>query len=353
MSKKSKKIVQLLIIAGVIIFLIVYKIGWLDKSFKQENGVARRNSKLPVSAFVAEITTMDNTIKSAGTLVAEEEVTITTEVSGIVSSTHFKDGMNVEKGDLLIKINDDELRAQLEKAEHQRTLVQQSLERQEVLLKKDAISHEAFDKVKTDLLVLDSEVQLLNVKLSKTAIRAPFSGRVGFREVSQGAFLQPGATITKLVKTTPLRIEFAVPERYQSENLVGREIDFIVAGFEDVFKAEIYAVEPRIDERTRSLVLRAKYANENEKLLPGMFAHITVPIQRLTNIIQVPAHAIIPELNGESVFVYKSGKAFKQSVVTGIRNENLIAVTEGLNNGDTIITSGILQLRHSMPVTIE
>ncbi len=353
MNKRLKRILQISIITILILFLIIYKIGWLDKTFKESNGVVKRNSSLPVSVVIAETSTMDNTIKSAGTLVAEEEVIITTEVSGIVNSTHFKDGMSVKTGDLLIKINDDELRAQLEKAEHQRTLVQQSLERQEVLLKKDAISHEAFDKVKTDLLVLDSEVQLLNVKLSKTSIRAPFSGRVGFREVSQGAFLQPGAVITKLVKTSPLRIEFAVPERYQSENLVGREIEFIVAGFEETFKAEIYAVEPRIYERTRSLVLRAKYANDNEKLLPGMFAHITVPIQRLTNVIQVPAHAIIPELNGESVFVYKNGKASKQNVVTGIRNENLIAVTEGLNSGDTIIISGILQLRHSMPVTIE
>lgn len=354
MNKQLKRVLQIGLVLLIVAFLVIYKAGWFRDS--PSSGEAKQGSRLtalPVTVVKLESSTMETSIKSAGSLVPEEEISVTTEVSGMVRSIHFEDGTTVKKGDLLVRINDDELQAQLEKADHQRDLVRQTLDRQEVLLKKDAISLEAFDKVKTDLLVLDSEVQLLNVKISKTYIRAPFSGRVGFRAVSQGSYLQPGMVITRLVKTSPLRIEFSVPERYQSEKLTGRIVQFTVAGFSDLFNAEIYAKEPQVDERTRSLVLRARYANADQKLLPGMFANITVPIQRLENVVQVPAQAIIPEMNGETVFVYKDGIALKKNVTTGIRNENFVAITEGLAAGDSVITSGILQLRHQMPVKVQ
>ncbi|HLW08687.1 MAG TPA: efflux RND transporter periplasmic adaptor subunit [Marinilabiliaceae bacterium] len=353
MNKQLKRVLQIGLTLFIVAFLVIYKTGWFRNTSSENPQQINRLTVLPVTVVKLESSTMEISIKSAGTLIPEEEVSVTTEVSGMVSAIHFEDGMTVKKGDLLVRINDDELQAQLEKAEHQRDLVRQTLERQEVLLKKDAISLEAFDKVKTDLLVLDSEVQLLNVKISKTYIKAPFSGRVGFRNVSQGSYLQPGMVITRLVKTSPLRLEFAVPERYQSEKLTGRNVQFTVAGFNDQFTAEIYAKEPQVDERTRSLVLRSRYANTDQRLLPGMFANITVPIQRLENVVQVPAQAIIPEMNGETVFLYKNGVALKQNVVTGIRNENNVAITEGLAAGDSVITSGILQLRHQMPVKVQ
>ncbi|HKL71046.1 MAG TPA: efflux RND transporter periplasmic adaptor subunit [Marinilabiliaceae bacterium] len=353
MNKQLKRVLQIGLVLLIVAFLVIYKAGWFRSISSESPQQMRGSAALPVTVVKLASSTMETSIKSAGSLVPEDEISITTEVSGMVSSLHFQDGMTVKKGDLLVRINDDELQAQLEKAEHQRDLVRQTLERQEVLLKKDAISLEAFDKVKTDLLVLDSEVQLLNVKISKTYIKAPFSGRVGFRDVSQGSYLQPGMVITRLVKTSPLRLEFSVPERYQSENLIGRNVQFSVAGFNDLFYAEIYAKEPQVDERTRSLVLRARYANTDQRLLPGMFANITVPIQRLEDVVQVPAQAIIPEMNGETVFLYKNGVAMKQKVVTGIRNENNVAITEGLTAGDSVITSGILQLRHQMPVKVQ
>lgn len=353
MNKQLKRVLQIGLVLLILAFLVIYKAGWFRNSPADGNKQTSRLTVLPVTVVQLESSTMETSIKSAGSLVPEEEISVTTEVSGVIKSIHFDDGMAVKRGDLLVRINDDELQAQLEKAEHQRDLVRQTLERQEVLLKKDAISHEAFDKVKTDLLVLDSEVQLLNVKISKTYIRAPFSGKVGFRAVSQGSYLQPGMVITHLVKTSPLRIEFSVPERYQSEKLTGREVQFSVAGFDDRFFAEIYAVEPRVDERTRSLLLRARYANSDQKLLPGMFANITVPIHRIENVVQVPAQAIIPEMNGETVFIFKDGIALKKRVTTGIRNENFVAITEGLAAGDSVITSGILQLRDQMPVQVQ
>lgn len=353
MNKQLKQILKIGSVVLIVALLVVYKAGWFSSASSNKTQQISRITTLPVTAFLLEPTTMETVIKSAGSLIPEEEISVTTEVSGIVNSIHFEDGMNVKEGDLLVKINSDELQAQLEKAIHQRDLVKQTVKRQEVLLNKDAISHEAFDKVKTDLLVLDAEVQLLNVKISKTYIKAPFYGKVGFRNISQGSYLQPGVEVTRLVKTSPLRLEFSIPERYQSENLLNREVQFTVAGFSETFKATIYAIEPRVDERTRSLVLRARYSNTDQKLLPGMFANITVPIQRLENVVQVPAQAIIPEMNGETIFLFKNGVAVKQQIVSGIRSEDFVAITEGLSAGDTVITSGILQLRHQMPVKIE
>lgn len=309
-------------------------------------------SGLPVSAEVLKSGLLEQAIRAAGTLMPSEEVDVTTETSGLVKSIHFEEGTRVKRGDLLVRINDDELQAQREKAIHQKKLIEEKVERQRVLLEKEAVSRESFDQVRTDLLVIEAEIRLLDTRIEKTFIRAPFDGTVGFRFVSPGGYLQPGVRVARLVNASPLRIEFSIPERYQSEVLVGRNVNFSVAGYSNDFTARVYAIDPKVDARTRSIILRASYPNENYHLLPGMFANIRLIISSEENALQVPSEAIIPQMDGERVFVLRNGKAFLTQISTGVRTEDKVAVTDGLVPGDTLITSGILQLRTGMPVSI-
>lgn len=351
--KKSLK--QTIAIGGIVViaaFLIIPRTGLFLGKKGPDAGPGGMGRALPVSAIVVKPGTMENALKAAGSLVASEEVNISTEIAGVVRKIEFDEGSRVKKGDLLVVIDDSELQAQREKAIHQKKLIEQTLERQRVLLEKEAISREAFDKVQTDLLVIDSEINLLNIRIQKTQIRAPFDGIIGFRNVSPGAYIQPGLAIARLVKTSPLLLQFSVPERYQSSKLVGSEVIFNVAGYSDNFRAKVYAVEPSIDERTRSLTLRAEYPNSDYRLLPGMFADLKIIIGREDNVVQVPSEAIIPQMDGEQVYVYRNGVAELIRVRSGNRTERYVAIQEGVAVGDTVITSGVLQLRSGMPVEI-
>ncbi len=348
--KRSLSAGGLLILIAV---LVLSRLAWFS-SKDSSNAVAQGGGgALPVSAVIVQPDTMDNVLKAAGTLVASEELFVTTEISGMVRSIHFDEGTRVKQGDLLVSIDDAELQAQRDKAIHQKELISQTLERQRVLLEKEAISREAFDKVQTDMLVIESELTLLNTRISKMQIRAPFDGVIGFRGVSPGTYLQPGQPIARLVKASPLRLEFSVPERYQSDRLQGRQVVFNVAGYSEDFYAEVYAIEPSVDERTRSLMLRALYPNKDYRLLPGMFADLRIIISRDLDVLQVPSEAIIPQMDGDQLYVYRGGKAELINVRTGRRSEKTVAVTEGLAAGDTVITSGILQLRSGMPVSLQ
>lgn len=351
MNTTLKRTLQILLVLVVLGVIILPKTN-LFKGEAGNNGNPGMSRSLPVSAVALKPEAMENALRSAGTLVASEEVDVTTEISGVVREIYFQEGARVKKGDLLLRIDDAELQAQRDKAIHQRELIKQTFERQQILLEKEAISREAFDRVQTDLLVIESEIKLLDTRIAKTQIRAPFEGTIGFRYVSPGTFMQPGTRVARLVKSSPLRLEFSVPERYQSETLSGRTVFFNVAGFSETFEAIVYAVEPSVDARTRSVMLRASYPNSDYRLLPGMFADLRIIISREEDVVQVPSEAIIPQMDGELVFVYKNGRAVQTSIRTGTRTERHVAVVEGLAAGDTVITSGILQLRSGMPVTI-
>ncbi len=353
MGKNFKRILKISVAVIILGIIVIPKTGLL--SFNNETPTIPGRSAgggLTVSAEIVKPSLLEQSIKAAGTLLPSEEVDVTTEISGLVRTINFEEGTRVKKGDLLIRINDDELQAQREKAIHQKKLIKEKVERQKFLLEKEAVSRESFDQVQTDFLVIESEIRLLDTRIEKTYIKAPFDGTIGFRMVSPGSYLQPGARVARLVKSSPLRLEFSIPERHQSENLTGKNISFTVAGYNNEFNANIYAIDPKVDAKTRSITLRATYLNNDFKLIPGMFANIRLIINKEENAIQIPSEAIIPQMDGERVFVYKNKKAQLINIVTGTRTEERVAVTNGLSAGDTLLTSGILQLRTGMPVII-
>lgn len=307
---------------------------------------------LPVTGTIAKPSYLTSGIRSAGTLLANEEVDIVSKVSGKVTGVFFKEGSVVKKGALLVKIYDEDLQAQLQRAEIQEKMLSEKVERQRVLLAKDAVSREAFDQLQTDYNVILADINLLKVRIAETEVRAPFDGTIGFRFVSEGTYVQPSVKIAHLIDYSQMKLEFAIPEKYVSQQLMGKRISFNAQGYTDEFFATVYAIDYRVDEATRTIGLRARYDNRNKKLVPGMFADLVLITDEKNNAIQIPSEAVVPDMNEKRVWIYKNGKAILTPVVAGTRTETLVEILSGISAGDTVITGGLMQLRPNMPVRV-
>jgi membrane fusion protein (multidrug efflux system) len=223
--------------------------------------------------------------------------------------------------------------------------------RQRSLLDKDAISQESYDQIVTDVQTITADINLVKARISETELRAPFDGKIGLRYVSEGAYTNSSTKISRLVKTSPIKIEFSIPEKYATEINIGYPITFEVDGI--IYNASVYAIDPKIDILTRVISLRALYPNAKEELKPGRYTAITLELSKIDNAIAIPTEALIPEMEGEKVYIYKGGKAQSANVTTGLRTESKIQITDGLKFGDTLLVTGILQLRQNLPIVLD
>lgn len=305
------------------------------------------------SGYVIRPADMNELIISIGSLLPDEEVDLSFETSGKIVGIYFTEGTRVNKGELLAKINDRPLQAQLLKLEAQLKLTEEREFRQRQLLDRDAISRESYDQVATELQSIEADIKLIQARISETELRAPFDGIVGLRMISEGAIATTQTKIVRLVKNKPLKIEFSIPERYAWEVTPGFPISFAIDGIPESFDAKVYVVDPEVNMDTRTIVVRALYANENEELKPGRFASVRARLSQIENTIEVPSQAIIPEMEGEKVFIYKNGKAKEVKVSIGLRTATHVQIRSGLNFGDTLLTTAILQLRHNLPVKLD
>jgi membrane fusion protein (multidrug efflux system) len=296
---------------------------------------------------------LTESLTTTGTLRANEEVEIVSEISGKISAIYLEEGSPVAAGELLLKIDDSELVAERKRATHRVELAERAEARQLRLLDDGVISAENYDVTLGELNVLRAELQLIEAQLLKTEIRSPFSGIIGLRWVSPGSYLSSQTRIASLHDLDPIKLDFTVPERYSALMKVGDEISFVVEGIERAFPGTVYAIEPSVDASTRSLWMRATCPNEDGALVPGMFANVELAVRTVVDALTVPSIAIIPELGGKKVFVYREGRAEPRTVETGIRSENNVQVTSGLNEGDLVITSGILQMQPGLEVELE
>ena len=322
-----------------------------EKSSGQKQGNTGRGN-LPVSGIVAQYSVTANGIPVNGSLLANEEVELVAEIVGKVRKIYFQEGSFVKKGQLLLKVDDADLQAQLTRSEFQKKLLSEKLERQRILLKRESISRESFDQLQTDYNMLEADIELLRVKISRTEIRAPFDGEMGFRYVSEGSYVQPSSKITTIVDNSILKYEFYVPERYADNNLKGREVFFRVTGNDKLYSANVYAVDPLIDVKTRMILLRARFRNKNHELMPGMFAKGNIVFGGKNEFIAVPTEAVVPEMNGKRLWVVKNGKAASVPVETESRDEKNVEVVSGITVGDTVLTGGLMQLREGMSVAV-
>lgn len=305
------------------------------------------------SGYVLVPTDMSEMIYSTATLLPDEEVELSFETSGKVVGIFFEEGKRVKEGELLAKINDKPLQAQLLKIQAQLKLTREREFRQRQLLDRDAISRESYDQVATELQALEADIMLLEARIAETELRAPFNGTIGLRMISEGAYATTQTKIVRLVKLSPLKVEFSIPERYAGEVNAGFPITFNIDGIPGIFEARVYAIDPKVDMNTRTIVARALYPNSKEELKPGRFASVRAELSQITNTVSIPSEALIPEMEGEKVYIFNNGKARERKVKTGLRTESHIQIREGLNFGDTLLTTAILQLRDDLPVQLD
>jgi len=335
-----------------ILALAIPKIRSIFADKKSENKSSGIVPEFTVKAYIAKPQKLENKIIVTGTVLANEEVEIRSEISGKVEKIFFSEGSRVKKGDILIKVDDSELQAQLLKTQYQKKLAEEKEYRQRMLLEKEAISKQEYDIALTELNTLSAEIQLIKARIDKTEIKAPFDGVIGLRYISEGSYISPATKISTLQDIDTLKIEFAIPEKYLKLIDVGDRINFKVQGLDKTYKAVIYAIDPKIDPTTRTLQVRAIFPNKNYEILPGAFAEIEVILEEIPNAILIPAEAVIPSTEGNSVFVFNSGRALERKIETGIRTERFIQVKSGLQPGDTVLTTGLLQLKSGFKVRI-
>jgi len=363
MTLRSKRIIRITmtIAAGVVILPLIFypkiKPLWNKASeggqLMPQRGAGRGNQPLFASGYVIIPVQMSEMIRSTGTLLPDEEVELTFETQGKVVGIYFDEGRRVKKGELLAKLNDAPLQAQLLKLQAQHKLTEEKVFRQKQLLDRDAISRESYDQVATELQTIEADIKLLEARISETELRAPFDGIIGLRLISEGAYATTQTPLARLVKISPLKLEFSIPERYAGDVSPGFPVKFSIDGISKEFQADVYAIDPKIEINTRTIVVRAYYPNKNEELKPGRFTSVSLLLSQIDNAVAVPSEVLIPEMNGVKVFVYRNGKAEQVRVTTGLRTESQIEIKSGLKFGDTLLTTAILQLRQGIPVKLD
>lgn len=355
MNKIVKRVITVVVLLSALGLLAWPKVKPLfstPSGGDSNNGPNRGNSALQVEAVELEYETIEDRIFTSGTIRANEVVELSSESSGLITDILFQEGRSVERGDLLVKINDSELQAQKQRAEYRLSLAEQREQRQKRLLERGGISQDEYDATLNEVNVMRSEIRLIEAQIEKTEVRAPFTGVVGLKYVSTGSYISPAARIASLQDVDPVKIDFSVPERYLARVTVGDLIEFNVQGVDSAFVGEVYAIEPRIDTDTRTLQVRAMSDNPGRMLFPGAFANITLILDQIDDALMLPTISIIPELNRQKVYVARDGKVEEVEVRTGIRTSNKVQVVDGLQRGDVVLTTGLLQVRPGMEINI-
>jgi membrane fusion protein (multidrug efflux system) len=308
---------------------------------------------LSVDAMVVRPQLLDNKIITTGTLLANEEVQLKPEIAGRVTDVLFAEGSRVHKGDLLIKLNDRELKAQLEgkKVEEKQASDLESRARQ--LFEIKGISQEEYDKTANTLKLIRAQEEAIQAQIAETEIIAPFDGIIGLRYVSPGTYVTTDMLVATLNDIDPVKVEFSVPEKYAGKIKKGNAVAVRVGDSETEYKGIVYAVESKIDLETRTIKARARIPNPRGSLIPGSFARVEIILEQLPKAIVIPSESIIPELNLEKVFVCVNGEARSVPVKTGIRTETSVQIVAGLNPQDTLILTGLLQLSDGKKVEIK
>ena len=347
---KIKYLVYSILILGLL-GLVAFRI--IDNKNQEEEGKkSGKASAIEVGGIVLKPRKFDDNLSLSGSLEANEQIDIRSEVSGIVEQINFEEGSKVNKGQVLFRVNDVELRAQLSMMVTAEKLAAENERRAKLLLEKQAISQEEYDVSSANYQSAQASSQLINAQLSKTTVRAPFSGTIGLREISEGTYVTPETPIAKLVNTSQLKITFAIPEKYASRMRLNSTFTFTTTGSDEEHDAKIYAIEPAVEITTRTLRMRAVADNRDGRLYPGTFVNVILPLETVADALLVPTEALIPIQNGKKIFVYRSGIAREIEVKTGSRTDSLVRVTSGLKANDTILTYGVMALNDGTPVKV-
>ncbi|MBK8351551.1 MAG: efflux RND transporter periplasmic adaptor subunit [Saprospirales bacterium] len=346
------------IIFAVLLLMIIAALAYV-KHTKNKEVAAKATPQgkggpqtLMAAGFVAEFSKLSNDLSANGNILAQDEVQLQPEVSGRVTYLNIKEGTVVSKGTLLMKINDADLRAQVAKSNAQLKIALANLKRVDQLLKINGVSQAEYDAAENAVNNINADIELLKVQIAKTELRAPFSGKLGLRNISLGAYVSPNTLVVSLQNMSQLKIDVSVPEKYASTIQVGDNMQCNVAGINNPFGAKVIAIEPQIDEMTRNLKVRAMIQNPNSKLVPGAYVKVKLKLKETPNAIMIPSNTVIPDDKTTRIVITDSSKVKFIDVEIGMRTASEVQVLSGLKAGDTVLTTGLLQAKPGMPVKI-
>ncbi len=308
---------------------------------------------MPVKAGIVRTGAISEDVSAVGTLLANESVMIRPERDGRIAQIHFIEGQPVKQGMKLVSLDASETEAQLAAAKAEATLNRNRLKRAEELKEKSFISAEALDVARENLNQSVARLAEVQSRLEKMTILAPFEGVAGLRQVSPGAYVKAGQDIARLEGSGTLKLDFRVPELYLGRIRPDQQVQVRVDAFlAETFIGAIYAIEPSVDEQTRTVLLRALVPNPGVRLKPGMFARVSLVLGTRENALLVPEQALVPRGNDNFVFRIVEGKATLTKVELGVRRPGEVEITKGLSAGDRIVIDGQLKLKPGAPVKV-
>ncbi|MFC1732924.1 efflux RND transporter periplasmic adaptor subunit [candidate division KSB1 bacterium] len=346
-----KKSIILYILAGIIIIASLVKI-FINRQESKKTLIASEAPVFPAEGYIVKDTVVNYTINTIGTLRANESVSIESEINRRLVSIKFKEGTYIKKGTLLFKLDDADLTAQLNKLTLQENLAVQNEKRNRALLEQGGISQQVFDDVLNHLKTVQADIEIIKVNLDKTEIKAPFSGIIGLRYVSEGAYLTPNKALTTLQDISSIKIDFSVPERYANSLKRGMDVTFTISSDTRTFSAEISAIQPDINKSTRTVQIMAVADNSEGLLYPGSSARVLLDFQEKDSSIFIPTQCLLPSLKGYSVYKLENGKAGLNHVNTGIRTKESVQLLEGVKTGDTLVMTNLLRIKPGSKVKI-
>ncbi|RYY72224.1 MAG: efflux RND transporter periplasmic adaptor subunit [Chitinophagaceae bacterium] len=345
-----------LFLTGLAASLLLSACASKEKKEEKKPGAAGGKAGAPppsrVDVYVVKTSALSDNLELPGSLIANESTSINPEISGRLTYLNATEGKTVGKGTLIAKIYDGDLRAQLNKLQIQARVQQQTAKRYEELLKIQGVSQQEYDLAKLDISNVQADMAIVRSNIMRTEIRAPFSGTLGLKMISPGAYVTPATVITTIRQTSQLKLDYTLPERYSGKVKIGQLISFTSEGNNKVYNAKILATESGVSEENRSLVVRAMVTNNDGKLLPGQFVKVQTNFDPDPNAIMIPSQAVIPQARGKQVAVLSNGVADFRDVETGARDSANVQIVSGLKVGDTIITTGLMSLKPKGKVQI-
>ncbi|GAB3800571.1 efflux RND transporter periplasmic adaptor subunit [Spirosoma humi] len=352
---RTQSLIAGLIVLTIALFLVTPKLfsnkSTASAGSKEFSPAPLPENKVASDAFVVKRETITDELQTTGTIQANQEVDLVSEVARKLVRVYAREGSFVSQGTLLYKLDDADLLAKKRRLALQEKLAKLDEKRFRELLATEAINQQEYDKVLTNLNVLQAEMAMIDVDLVKTEIRAPFAGKLGLKRVDVGAYVTPSTVLSSIDDISRVEINFTIPEKYASEVRPGQAIHFTTENSSRPFLAKVTATEPKIEANTRSLLVKAISENKGDKLVPGSSAKIAFALHVAQDGILVPTQALIPNTKGYSLFRIKNGKAERRDVTTGSRTKGTVQILQGLSIGDTVLTTNLLRLDTGVPVT--
>jgi membrane fusion protein (multidrug efflux system) len=347
-----KRSIILYLIAAALIILAVAKIVKDKKKSQAISHVAAVAPVIPAEGYIVRDTLVSYSVNTIGTLVANESVSVQSEISQRLVSIHFAEGTFVQKGTLLFKLDDALLQAELGKLRIREELALLNEKRNKALLEKGGISQQIYDEQLNELKTVQAEMAYIQVGIDKTEVRAPFPGRIGIRYVSPGAYVSPKDVLAVLEDVSRIKLDFTVPERYALSIKQGQTVDFTLPGSSEAYQAAIWAIQPGIDVQTRNIQVRALTGNPEGIFIPGYSVKVHIDLTEPGKELYIPTQCLIPTLKGYNVCTLRQGKAAMFPVLTGNRNEESVHILEGVSQGDTVIMTNLLRIRQGDKVNL-